>query len=535
MYVRRLVLALACFGAIVAGPETARAQGLTGSSSGGAAGSESINSPIPNPNRSLWQGNQYVDVTNSPRPQNLNPTGVNFSDCEQDLQLNFQLLLSGFAPGDYASVQVWAGTLDCTQDANRTGSGAGVSHPCWKVAGDYGPVNATQNYSKTISIYARDVLRYENPELPISNNNQYDATWHHSTDGETACLGQSSDAAVQISVYFLAVNSSDQALGTAYQYPLTTDLVAPPPPPSVTLNAGDELLQVNWTSPGNDPDIVGFAIFSDPPANSATSGGCNCGSSLGSGASSYVNGVFDVPGGDAACMDAESDAAEEAEAEAMDAPTESAAEAGGEAGMVSPEASVPDGSADSGAGDGSASDAAATDAGVGTDSGTSTCNSGITVGVDGGSCSSSALGSHVFSLNGTSSTPVSTDDSGTVGAEGGVSLAGGGISSINPKYEVGEIDDFTATSLTLTGLTNGDTYTVAVTSIDGSGNIGPISTQVCGKPAPTNDYWKTYKKDNGGANGCTLESGDGNGSDAPVFALGLVATAAAFIRRRTRR
>ncbi len=541
MFGRRLLLALACIGAIVAGPGSARAQ-VSGSSSGGAAaGSESINSPIPNPNRFLFQNGQYVDATNNPRPQNLNPTGVNFSDCEQDLRLDFPLVISGFNPGDYAHIEVWAGTVDCTQDPNRNNINAGVSQPCWKVHGDLPPQNAVSSYAmQALSIYVRDVLRFEQPITMTGQNTSYDGNFHDSANGENACFVQTSDAGVQLSVYFIPIGPNHQAMGTAYQYPLNTDLVAPPPPYNVTLNAGDSLLQVKWTPPGNDPDIVGYAVFSDPPAANATTGGCSCGSSLGNGANSYVPGAFGVPGGDAACTDAESDAISDAidegeaavaDAASMDVATESAVgEAGGEAGVVGPEASVPEASAESGASDAGTS---------GGDAATGTCNpSGITVGVEGGACYSSALESHVFTLNGGTSTPVtSTDDSGTssgsVGAEGGMSLAGGGISSINPKYEVGEIDDFTATQLTLTGLTNGDNYTVVVTSIDGSGNVGPVSTPACGTPQPTNDYWKTYKKDNGGALGCALESGTSN--DVPLFALGLAATAAAFIRRRTRR
>lgn len=524
---RRSFLALVCIGAIFAGPGTARAQ-ISGSSSGGvAAGSESINAPVPNPNRFLFQNGKYVDVTNNPRPQNLNPTGVNFSDCEQDLRLDFPLVISGFNPSDYAHIEVWAGTVDCTQDANRNNINAGVSQPCWKVHGDLPPQNAVTSYAmQALSIYARDVLRFEQPIMSTGMNTTYDGNFHDGPNGDTACFVQTSDAGVQLSVYFIPVSSNHQALGTAYQYPLNTDLVAPPPPYNLTLDAGDSLLQVHWTSPGNDPDIVGFAVWSDPPGASAASTGCSCGQSLGSGANSYVPGVFAVPGEDAACMDAESDAIDEGEA--------AASEAGGEGGAVSPEASVSDASPESGPIEASVSDAGAA---VG-DAGSTNC-SGITVGVEGGTCYSSALESHVFTLNGGgSSTPITTtDDSGaTVGGEGGVSLAGGGISSINPKYEVGEIDDFTATQLTLTGLTNGDSYTVVVTSIDGSGNVGPVSTPAaCGKPEPTNDYWKTYKKDNGGALGCALEYGSDSGGDVPLFALGVAAVAAAFIRRRTRR
>lgn len=536
MYGRRLLLALACIGAIVAGSRSVLAQ-VSGSSSGGtASGSESITSPIPNPYRLLFQNGAYVDVTNNPRPQNLNPTGVNFSDCAQDLRLDFPLVLSGFNPGDYAHIEVWAGTVDCTQDANRNNINAGVSQPCWKVYGELPPQNAVSAYAlpSPISIFARDVLRFEQPITTTGMNTSYDPAYHNGPTGEDACFVQTSDAGVQLTIYFIPVQSNSQALGTAYSYPLNTDLVAPPPPYNVTLNAGDSLLQANWTSPGNDPDIVGFAVWADPPGGQAHSSGCSCGETTGSGASSYVPG-FTVPGQDASCADAESsDAAEESVTATMDVATESAASEGGGDGMASLEASVPEASTDSGPAEGGTSDGGSD----GGNAGTVNCTTGITVGgVEGGACYSAAFDNQFIVNGGSSSTPVTTtDDSGTiVGAEGGAALGGGGISLINPKYEVGEIDDFTATQLTVTGLTNGDSYTLVVTSIDGSGNVGPVSTPACGKPEPTNDYWKTYKKDNGGATGCALESGSGSNSDTPAFALGLAATAAAFIRRRTRR
>lgn len=539
---RRLLFALACLGAFVAASGTARAQ-ITGSSSGTSSigsGSESITSPIPNPYRYLTQNGVAVNVTNTPRPQNLNPTGVNFSDCEQDLRLDFPLVLSGFQPSDYAHVEVWAGTVDCTQDANRNNINAGVSQPCWKVAGELGPQNAVSPYSlpSPISIYVRDVLRYEVPITTTGQNLGWDPNFHNGPNGEDACFVQTSDAGVQLNVYFIPVQSTEQAIGTAYQYPLNTDLVAPPPPYNVTLNAGDSLLQANWTTPGNDPDIVGFAVFADPPGASESTGSCSCGNSVGSGANSYVgDGALIVPGEEGgACMDAESDATEADASGGIEASTMDASGSGGEAGTGSPEASVSDASPESGLPDAAGvADAAAGEAGA---VGTCTPN-GITVGgAEGGSCFSAALENNRFVVGGgSSSVPITTiNDAGeSVGGDAGEALTGGGISSINPKYEVGEIDDFTATQMTLTGLTNGDPYTVVVTSIDGSGNIGPTSVAACGTPKPTNDYWKTYKKDDGGASGCALESGDGSNGQVPLFALGLAAAAAAFIRRRTRR
>jgi MYXO-CTERM domain-containing protein len=129
---------------------------------------------------------------------------------------------------------------------------------------------------------------------------------------------------------------------------------------------------------------------------------------------------------------------------------------------------------------------------------------------------------------------VATSEDGAILEDGGVTLGGGGISEINPKYKGGELDSNSATSLTLTGLTNGLNYVVGVSTIDGSGNVGPISVPLaCAIPAPVNDYWKTYEKDGGSARGCALESGGAN-ADLSIFALGVVGAAVAFVRRRRR-
>jgi len=560
MSCRRLVLAFVCLATVGFADSEARAQGATSSSGAtttGGGASINLASGLTNPYRYLFQNGQYVDVTNTPRPQNLNPTGANFTDCEQDLRLVFPLVISGFN-GDH--IEVWAGTLDCTQDANRTGSGAGVSHVCWQLAGAGQPIYSVSPSPITYTIYARDVLRYEQIPATTTYSQTWDPNFHSSSQGETACHVQTSDAAVPINIFFIPVQSTEAAdtSGAAYQYPLNTDLVAPPPPPSVSLNPGDTLLKVSWTNPGDDPDIAGFTVWSDPPAGGATSGGCSCGGAPGTGANSYVGADAEVPGVDATtrCMDAES----EAEAGESDGALEGATDAPGEAmesGSVeasmpeasSPEASMPmpeastDGAPEASASDGGTDSGSASVPDGGGDAGAVNC-SPINIGGGGGSCNSLALtgksfvvgggGGSVFSEGGT---PV-YDDAGNIistGGEGGETLSGGGIAEIDPKYKGYELDDKVPSPITLTGLTNGHSYVVVVTSIDAFGNVGPVSTPQCGQPEPTSDFWKTYKGDNGSASGCALEAGDGSTSDLPLFAFAVAVTGAAFMRRRRTR
>jgi hypothetical protein len=91
-----LSLLATLFAMAAAAPARAQtASSSSGSSSGGSTtGSESISAGVANPERFLYQngvcnGCAATDVTNSPRPQNLNPEGVNFTDCEQDLRMDF--------------------------------------------------------------------------------------------------------------------------------------------------------------------------------------------------------------------------------------------------------------------------------------------------------------------------------------------------------------------------------------------------------------------------------------------------------------
>src|SRR5580692_3849290 len=47
------------------------------------------------------------------RPQNLDPTAINYKDCADDITIEFTLLIGNLPCTD--TVQVWAGTTDCTQ------------------------------------------------------------------------------------------------------------------------------------------------------------------------------------------------------------------------------------------------------------------------------------------------------------------------------------------------------------------------------------------------------------------------------------
>lgn len=90
---------------------------------------------------------------------------------------------------------------------------------------------------------------------------------------------------------------------------------------------------------------------------------------------------------------------------------------------------------------------------------------------------------------------------------------------------------------TVTGLTNGQSYTVAVAGYDSYGNSGTLSSSICSTPQATNDFWDNYVAAGGTAGGgyCTTSAAGSSGGGTPWLAMGLSGFAAAAIVRRLRR
>jgi hypothetical protein len=83
-------------------------------------------------------------------------------------------------------------------------------------------------------------------------------------------------------------------------------------------------------------------------------------------------------------------------------------------------------------------------------------------------------------------------------------------------------------------LTNGATYSVVVSAVDGSCNVGPQSTpEQCDFPAPVNDFFKLYREAGGQAGGsfCALDA-VGAPTGATIVSIGFGAAAFALARRR---
>jgi hypothetical protein len=487
----RLIVALGMMCAVwlASAPADAQTTGTSGTTTTG--GAESVNaSGQLNPDRIV----NGQDLGQTTRPQNLNPTGISYSDCISNMSLRFSVLLSGFIASDSASMQIWASRgTDCTAATNRGIGGVAV---CWPLGAGTAAGLIANGVSQSFDVRVQDIVGPQN-ESPTTT------TYQHF--GQAACSAQPTSSSVPMTIWFLPLNSVGTLLGTAYQYPINTDLVGPPPPVGVSDSVGDTLFNVSWT-PSVDADTAGYDVFIDPiPGQEGASGSASdaqltqliCPDATveaSAAGTAVVDGAGDEAGDDAAPDDAEAAAAPASSS----APSNTTSTACYYAPIVNP--SLPSAN---------------------------------------GTCTSTVLTAGIVIGSGAAVSTQEFDEAGNV-IDSSVVSTGGGISTIPAANIVGlnagaTIASESSGNFTIVGLTNGVTYNVAVAAVDGSGNIGPASTLVCDSPAPVVDFWNAYRNSGGLAGGgfCALEAVGLPVGPTVAFA-GAAAGLLAIARRRRR-
>ena len=129
-------------------------------------------------------------------------------------------------------------------------------------------------------------------------------------------------------------------------------------------------------------------------------------------------------------------------------------------------------------------------------------------------------------------------EGGATGSGGAPATPGDGCSSsvLTPGeappegHECGSTSE-TSTNGEATGLVNGQTYAVAVASVDNYGNVGVLSSIACGTPEPVTGFFEAYRDAGGQAGGgyCAMNAGKSRLSAALV---GLALLGLVFRRRR---
>jgi hypothetical protein len=370
------------------------------------------------------------------------------------------------------NLQVWASLgSGCVNPQDRGLSGG--TAVCWGVAG--GIVDPTAAMAFNVNVRVQDLVGWEST-TPIPTP----AT--PPRKGSEACTAQPDYPAVPMVINFLAIDGNGNPVGVPYQYAIETDLVGPPAP-DICESVGDTIYNLTWT-PNSDTDTVGYGVYIDP-----------------------IPGHEPPPGqGDAGTIVLCPEAGDEA----------SPGDDGGCSTLAI--GSMPP---DSGACGSAVSEL--------------TCNDSNLVG--------SILPTAPIT-SGDAGTPTSSGDAGDAGAEGGaVEVGPGGISTVSTAYLYNPanntpnmtLPDKSTGSYQISGLVDYVTYSVVVTAVDGMGNIGPPSLQVCDFPAPVQDFWQVYEADGGGKGGyCALQT-VGVGGPSLAGVAGVFVVAGVMRRRRKRR
>jgi hypothetical protein len=128
--------------------------------------------------------------------------------------------------------------------------------------------------------------------------------------------------------------------------------------------------------------------------------------------------------------------------------------------------------------------------------------------------------------------PVLDDATGSNGTRG---QAPAPLAALDPQFACSDILTSVGEKRRLFQLQNGIQYAVAVASVDKRGNVSPIDEAVFQIPIPTRDFYNSYRKEGGTAEGGFCTVARGSEGRAPWLALAVMAPLLALLIRRTRR
>jgi hypothetical protein len=207
----------------------------------------SVNSVVPR----YYPGGDSTANLFPVRPQNLNPTWINYNDCKNDINLQFTLLISGLPCTD--TIQVWAGTVDCTQVAARQAD-SGQKH-CWPVT----PTGSfTMASTSTGNIRAQDIVEFianaEPPEVYTPGDLGSCQSLIHM--GSTQCGG------IDLGLYFMAIEADGVTVdGTSAEY---------------DMGAFDALPDGGSCARATDSGATDSGAIDAGPSSNARLEGCGC-------------------------------------------------------------------------------------------------------------------------------------------------------------------------------------------------------------------------------------------------------------------
>jgi hypothetical protein len=424
----------------------------------------------------------------NPHPSGVLVSDINFEDCDANLQYEFDLSISSLTSISGYNLDVWAGTADCSQLANRQAATA----VCWPVKTPFAPNSNPQ----TVTVWMRDIV---SQVFQASHTVTYSGT----EAPASVCQLQTTTGPTNISLYFFFEQAAN-ATGNEATYPVTVAMRAGDVQGDISIGIGQDLLVAN-IPPTTDTNVQGWNVYCDPPPGPVGSEGIelvpvdapsnngHCPAQVPD--TGVVSSSVDSSGVDANDDSSVASSVDSAVPIVLD-------EAGGNAcGVQLNDANIPS--------PGGCSASAVLVPGGGT-TGTATVDE---------------AGNEIFEEASTTATD-----------EAGVSISGGTMKLPLPSQYLCGTGGVSSTQVNLLNLRDGVYYNVAVAAVDAYGNVGPLSNVACGEPRPVNDFWKLYYEAGGRAGGgfCSAE---GVGTPAGTSGLGalMIASIVAMVRRRRRK
>jgi hypothetical protein len=193
---------------------------------------------------------QVVTVGNATTPEREpDPIGhdtqtwISAADCRANSEFRYRVTTGGVG-GE--SLEVWAGTTDCTLREARVG----VNRSCWLVLREAAVINTTRFYS----LRAQDM---------VARNPSPDREGGGSIESCRQQIGVSQKE--PYTLYFMLVNSNfDVIPGASTNVQFHIDLVGPAPPTGVTAGVGEERLILKWDKGSRATDLLGYSFYCAP-------------------------------------------------------------------------------------------------------------------------------------------------------------------------------------------------------------------------------------------------------------------------------
>lgn len=188
------------------------------------------------------------------------PDWINYADCASNVLLHFQLAVTSIPTN--GSLQVWAGTDDCSKNESRTGE---TTRTCWPVSG---ALASTQNVSVDVqSQHLVSPLGKTAAEKPK-------AFADLPAVPSAATCTSSSSGATALSLWFMFTDGSNNVLGTPLKWGTSVDVVGPTAPTTVSPTAGDGAVNLAWAVGDAVSDVSEYVLYclAQTTADAAVSG-----------------------------------------------------------------------------------------------------------------------------------------------------------------------------------------------------------------------------------------------------------------------